>query len=105
MLEMSGDRKKEACDKLKGFEKQVGAGVAEFMECKGDFPSAFKQAKAFCGADIAPGNGTKGNTTKGNTTKGNTTKPGAGADGGHTCNIAKAQVCCVCIEASDGVTA
>ena len=27
------------------------------------------------------------------------------ADGGHTCNIAKAQVCCVCIEASDGVTA
>ena len=89
MLEMSGDRKKEACDKLHGFEMQVGAsGLKQIMQCGGDFPSAFTDAKSFCGS---------GNSTKGNTTKGNSTKPGPGADGGHMCNIAKAQVCCVCL--------
>ena len=98
MLKMSGSRKKEACDKLHGFELQVGAaGLNQFMKCEGDFPAAFKGAKALCGSggaagNTTKGNTTKGNTTKGNTTKGNTTKPGSAADGGHMCNIAKAQV-------------
>ena len=51
MLEMSGDRKKEACDKLHGFEMQVGAsGLKQIMQCGGDFPSAFTDAKSFCGS-------------------------------------------------------
>ena len=93
MLEMSGNRKKEACDKLGGFETQVGAaGLIQIVKCGGDFPKAFERAKAFCGSGAAPGNSTKGNSTK----------PGAGADGGHMCNIAKAQVrvrafMCVCV--------
>merc|ERR1712032_236316 len=32
-----------------GFEVQVGAGIAEIKKCGGDFPEAFKAAKAFCG--------------------------------------------------------
>ena len=41
-------------------------------------------------------------STRDNTTAGNSTKSSAGADGGHMCNIAKAQVrvrafMCVCV--------
>ena len=57
MLKMSGSRKKEACDKLHGFELQVGAaGLNQFMKCEGDFPAAFKGAKALCGSGGAAGN-------------------------------------------------
>ena len=77
MLVMTGERKQEACDKLTGFEAQVGAGIADIKECGGDFPEAFKAAKAFCGTDGA---------------EGSTAPPAAGSGAGHLCNIAKAQV-------------
>ena len=67
MLDMSGDRKKEACDKLDSFELELGsAGLTESMECGGDYPAAYKHAKAFCAND--------------------------GDDDGHMCNTAKALV-------------
>ena len=77
MLAMTAARKQEACDKLKGFEVQVGAGIAEIKKCGGDFPEAFKAAKAFCGTGGA---------------EGSTAQPGPGSVAGHLCNIAKAQV-------------
>ena len=50
MLDMTGTRKKEACGKLDGFKKQVGeAGLMQLLKCAGDFPKAYKDAKAFCG--------------------------------------------------------
>ena len=55
MLVMTGERKQEACDKLTGFEAQMGAGVAEIKKCGGDFPEAFKAAKTFCGVDSEAG--------------------------------------------------
>ena len=48
---MSGDRKKEMCDKFANMERQMGlGGVMQLMECGGDFPAAFEQAKVLCGA-------------------------------------------------------
>ena len=80
---MEGDRKKEACVKLAGFEKSVGVkGLSEFMKCGGDFPPAFNAARAFCGS---AGTAT---TAKPGT---NTTAAGGGG-GGHLCAAAKAQV-------------
>merc|ERR1712032_1794912 len=80
MLAMSGTRKKEACVKLDGFKKQVGdAGITQILKCAGDFPKAYKDAKAFCGTGGA-GSG------------GSTNKQGSGSSGaGHLCNIAKMQ--------------
>ena len=76
MLDMTGTRKKEACDKLDGFKAQVGAkGIIEIMKCEGAFPKAYKDAKAFCGG------GNSSSSTK---------KPDG--PGGHLCNIAKMQV-------------
>ena len=81
MLDMSGTRKKEACVKLDGFKKQVGdAGITQILKCAGDFPKAYKDAKAFCGTGGAGGGGS-------------TNKQGSGSSGaGHLCNIAKMQV-------------
>ena len=80
---MTDSRKKEACGKLAGFKKQVGdEGLKQIMKCAGDFPKAYKDAKAFCGTGGAGGG--KPATTK---------KPGSGSSGaGHLCNIAKMQV-------------
>ena len=56
MVDMTGDKKKEACDTLAGFPIQVGAaGLIEIMKCAGDFPKAYKEAKAFCGTSKASG--------------------------------------------------
>ena len=81
MLDMTGSRKKEACGKLDGFKKQVGdAGLMQLLKCAGDFPKAYKDAKAFCGTGGAGGGGS-------------TNKQGSGSSGaGHLCNIAKMQV-------------
>ena len=81
MLDMTGSRKKEACGKLDGFKKQVGdAGLMQLLKCAGDFPKAYKDAKAFCGTGGAGGGGS-------------TKKQGSGSSGaGHLCNIAKMQV-------------
>ena len=55
MLKMSGDRKKEVCDEFKSFQLLVGpAGTTQLMQCEGDFPAKFTQAKAFCGTDGTP---------------------------------------------------
>ena len=52
MLNLSGTRKKEACEELDNFELLVGPqGVTELMECGDDSPAEFRQAKAFCGTD------------------------------------------------------
>ena len=49
MLVMAGDRKKETCDKLDAMELELGsAGLTQLIECGGDFPAAYKHAKAFC---------------------------------------------------------
>ena len=87
MLDMTGTRKKEACGKLDGFKKQVGdAGLMQLLKCAGDFPKAYKDAKAFCGTGGAgPGSGS-------------IEKPSSSSSSaGHLCNIAKHQVglCCV----------
>ena len=51
MLDLSGDRKKEACDKLDRYDPRLGpGGLAQLVECGGDFPAAFRNAKTFCGA-------------------------------------------------------
>ena len=69
MLDMTGTRKKEACVKLDGFKKQVGdAGITQILKCAGDFPKAYKDAKAFCGTGGAGGGGS-------------TKKPGSGGGG------------------------
>ena len=58
MLDMTGTRKKEACGKLDGFKKQVGeAGLMQLLKCAGDFPKAYKDAKAFCGTGGAGSGG------------------------------------------------
>ena len=84
MLDMTGTRKKEACGKLDGFKKQVGdEGLMQLLKCAGDFPKAYKDAKAFCGTGVA-GSGSGSGSSK---------KPGSGSSGsGHLCNIAKHQV-------------
>ena len=78
VLIMSGDGKKEACDKLDAIELELGStGLTH--PCGGDYPAAHKHAKAFCATD--------------------------GADDGHMCNIAKALVrlyACVCINMACG---
>ena len=81
MLDMTGTRKNEACAKLDGFKKQVGdAGLMQLLKCAGDFPKAYKDAKAFCGTGGAGGGGSG-------------KKSGSdSASAGHLCNIAKMQV-------------
>ena len=60
ILETSNDRKKEECDKLDRIELQLGpAGLAKMIECGGDFPMAFKHAKAFCATGRATGDDSK----------------------------------------------
>ena len=52
MLDLSGTRKKEACEELANFELLIGPqGVTELMVCGDDFPAEFRQAKVFCGTD------------------------------------------------------
>ena len=49
--QMSGDRKREACDKLDNIESQIGpAAAARLTECGGDYPAALQQAIAVCGS-------------------------------------------------------
>ena len=58
MLDMTGDRKKEACSKLAGLPLQVGTpGLIKLMKCAGDFPQAYKEATAFCETSKASGSG------------------------------------------------
>ena len=60
MLSASGDAKKESCEVLDTFEHQVGkGGLKQIMECEGDFPTAYKNAKAFCASDDASGDSSK----------------------------------------------
>ena len=81
MLDMSGDRKKEACDEIDNFELLVGpAGLAELMGCEGDFPAEFRQAQKFCG--------TAGSRSSSFST-------GDGIDKEHMCMVAKKQVRCL----------
>ena len=82
MLNMTGDRKQEACDKLHGFELQVGEGMSNLIACGGDFPSALEGAKALCGSG---GAGDDNTADEGESDSG---------DAGHLCNMAKAQVLC-----------
>ena len=54
MLDMSGTRKKKACENLDKMQLKIGpAGVTHLMQCAGAYPVAFKRAKAFCRTDAA----------------------------------------------------
>ena len=56
MLTTSGAAKKESCEILDTFEHQVGQeGLKHIMDCVSDFPTAFKNAKAFCASDDTSG--------------------------------------------------
>ena len=89
MLDMSGDRKKAACEQFAGFESQVGtAGVSKLLQCSNDYHAAHLLAKSFCAAGDAPNHRIK-------TTPAAKTTPGPDAEQTCTaliCNIAKAQV-------------
>lgn len=55
MVRMSGTGKKDACDILHAFKRQIGqVGLKQIMECEGDFPAAFETATAFCATGSAP---------------------------------------------------
>ena len=45
ILGTTGENKKEACGKLKGFDLHIGV---ELSKCDGGFPAAFEAAKSFC---------------------------------------------------------
>ena len=52
MLGTRGDKKKEMCKILYEFKHQLGpTKLMEVIECGGDFPEAFKNAKQFCALD------------------------------------------------------
>ena len=58
MLSTSGDQKKHLCNNIDQLGYDLGDdGMTELMECGDDFPTAFRNAKAFCaGGDVSGDN-------------------------------------------------
>ena len=83
MLFISGEKKKVACAELDSFESQLGpAGMAQLVQCGGDFVPARKHALDACGFTGALDSNSKAST---DTDNGNTCNEAM-------CNVAKARV-------------